>query len=70
MVVQRKKASENGGTDPASPRARIILETCAMATRTNPVRASALAQRSPEGFEPVGAVCFSGDIGWEVPART
>jgi len=41
-----------------------------MATRTNPVRASALAQRSPEGFEPVGAVCFSGDIGWEVPART
>src|SRR5690349_7249100 len=39
-MLQRKNAIENGGTLPATPRARIMLETCAVATRRKPSRPS------------------------------
>src|SRR5882672_12356888 len=39
-MLQRKKAIENGGTLPAIPRARIMLETWAVATSRKPSRPS------------------------------
>src|SRR5262249_29655279 len=41
MMLQRKKASAKGGTEPASPRARIMLEAWAAATRMKPISATA-----------------------------
>ena len=38
-MLQRKNAIENGGTLPATPRARIMLETWAVATSRKPSRA-------------------------------
>src|SRR4051794_31603022 len=40
-MLQRKKAIVNGGTLPATPRARIMLETWAVATSRKPSRPSA-----------------------------
>src|SRR5580704_19046458 len=40
MMVQRKKASVKGGTEPARPRARIMLEAWAAATRMKPISAT------------------------------
>src|SRR5437899_11011769 len=40
-MLQRKKAIENGGTLPATPRAKIMLETWAVATSRNPSKPSA-----------------------------
>ena len=39
-MLQRKNAIENGGTLPATPRARIMLETWAVATSRKPSRPS------------------------------
>ena len=39
-MLQRKNAIENGGTLPATPRARIMLETCAVATSRKPTSPS------------------------------
>src|SRR5438874_2178351 len=39
-MLQRKKAIENGGTLPATPRAKIMLETWAVATSRKPSRPS------------------------------
>ncbi len=44
MIDQRKNASANDGTEPASPRARIMLEACAVATRMKPTSAIVPAQ--------------------------
>ena len=39
-IDQRKKAIENGGTEPATPRAKIMLETCAVDSTRKPSRPS------------------------------
>ena len=48
-MLQRKNAIENGGTLPATPRAKIMLETCAVATSRKPEQAQHFA-RSAGGF--------------------
>src|ERR1700739_2329900 len=45
IMLQRKKASAKGGTEPASPRARIMLEAWAAATRMKPISATVLCPR-------------------------
>src|SRR5207244_13171721 len=37
-IDQRKNAIENGGTEPATPRAKIMLETCAVDNTRKPSR--------------------------------
>ena len=39
-IDQRKKAIAKGGTEPATPRARIMLETCAVDSTRKPSRPS------------------------------
>jgi len=57
MIDQRKNASAKGGTDPARPRARIMLETCVVATRIKPTRAIAPAHPA---FDATEAVVLAG----------
>src|SRR5690348_11309578 len=62
MMVQRKKASAKGGTEPASPRARIMLEAWAAATRTKPISATAFSPPLTAGVAPA----FGADLLSEV----
>src|SRR5690348_7022849 len=52
MMVQRKNASAKGGTEPASPRAKIMLEAWAAATRTKPISATAFSPPLTTGVAP------------------